>query len=53
MIFMLWNECLPANYLNFLKKPENFDLLHNPKLTLKNVKNLVKTMFHRRIYFLS
>ena len=42
MILMLWNECLPANYLNYLKKPENFELLHNPKLTFKNVKNLVK-----------
>ena len=42
MILMLWNECLPANYLNYLKKQENFELLHNPKLTFKNVKNLVK-----------
>ena len=42
MILMLWNECLPANYLNYLKKPENFELLHNPKLSFKNVKNLVK-----------
>ena len=42
MILMLWNECLPANYLNYLKKTENFELLHNPKHTFKNVKNLVK-----------
>ena len=41
MILMLWNECLPANYLNCLKNPENFELLHNPKLTFK-AKDLLK-----------
>ena len=41
MIRMLWKECLPQGYCNYIKRPENFDLLHSPKITFKQVKDLI------------
>ena len=38
MIKMLWEECLPSNFYEYMKKAENFQLLHSPKLTFKHVK---------------
>ena len=43
MIKMIWEECFPANFYAYIKKPENFELLHSEKLTFKQVKTLVQT----------
>ena len=41
MIRMLWEERLPQGYYNYIKRPENFELLHSPKITFKQVKDLI------------
>ena len=41
MVKMVWEECLPKAYLDYLKQPENFELLYSDKLTFKQVKNIV------------
>ena len=41
MVQMLWEECLPKSYLDFIRQPENFELLYSNKLTFKQVKNIV------------
>ena len=32
MVKILWEECLPQGHYNYIKSPENFKLLHSPKL---------------------
>ena len=46
MIKMLWVECLPERYYNYIKRPENFELLHSPKLIFKQVKDLIGAYLH-------
>ena len=46
MIRMLWEEYLPERYYNYIKQPENFELLHSPKLTFKQVKDLIGAYLH-------
>ena len=46
MVKMLWEECLPQGYYNYIKSPENFKLLHSPKLTFKQVKDLIGLYLH-------
>ena len=41
MVKMLWEECLPESYLNYLKKPEKFELIYSEKVTFKQIKNIV------------
>ena len=41
MIRMLLEECLPQGYYNYIKRPENFELPHSPKITFKQVKDLI------------
>ena len=41
MVKMLWEECLPDSYLTYLKRPENFELIHSEKVNFKQIKNLV------------
>ena len=41
MVRMLWEECLPQRYYDYIKQPENFELLHSNKLTFKQVKDLI------------
>ena len=43
MIKMLWEECIPRGFYDFIKRPENFELLYSEKLTFKQVKTLVQT----------
>ena len=46
MVKMLWEECLPQGYYNYIKSPENFKLQHSPKLTFKLVKDLIGLYLH-------
>ena len=46
MIRMLWEECLPEKYYNYVRRPEIFELLHSPKLTFKQVKDLIGAYLH-------
>ena len=39
----MWEECIPAGFYAYIKKPENFELLHSEKLTFKQVKTLVQS----------
>ena len=41
MVKMLWEDFLPKTYLDFLKQPENFELLYSDKLTFKQVKAII------------
>ena len=41
MVKMLWEECVPKTYSDFLKQPENFELLYSDELTFKQVKAIV------------
>ena len=41
MVKMLWEMCLLDSYLNYLKKPENFELPYSEKITFKQVKDIV------------
>ena len=42
MIKMLWEECIPQGYYNFVKRPENFELLHSTNRTFKQVNGIVE-----------
>ena len=42
MIKMLWEECIPQEYYNFVKRPENFETLNSSKTTFKDIKKLFK-----------
>ena len=46
MVNMFSEECLPQGYYNYIKSPENFKLLHSPKLTFKQVKDLIGLYSH-------
>ena len=46
MVKMLWEECLPQRYYDYIKQPENFELLHSDKLTFKQVKDLIGSYFY-------
>ena len=46
MVKMFSEECLPQGYYNYIKSPENFKLLHSPKLTFKQVKDLIGLSSH-------
>ena len=37
MIKMLWEECIPRGYYDFVKRPENFELLYAEKLAFKQL----------------
>ena len=39
----MWEECIPRGFYDFIKRPENFELLYSEKLTIKQVKTLVQT----------
>ena len=41
MVRILWEECLPESYLKYLKRPENFELIHSEKVNFKHIKNIV------------
>ena len=41
MVRMLWEECLPQRYHDYIKQPDNFQLLLSNKLTFKQVKDLI------------
>ena len=41
MVKMVWEECLPKTYSDFLKQPENFELLYSDELTFKQLKAIV------------
>ena len=43
MIKMMWEKCIPASSYAYIKKTENFGLLHSEKLTFKQVKTLVQS----------
>ena len=42
MIKILWEECIPQGYYNFLKRPENFETLNSINVTFKDVKKMIK-----------
>ena len=42
MIKMLWEECIPQGYYNFVKRPENFETLNSSNITFKDVKKIVQ-----------
>ena len=42
MIKMLWEECIPQGYYNYVKRPENFETLNSTKTTFKDVKKIVQ-----------
>ena len=42
MIKILWEECIPQGYYNFLKRPENFETLNSINVTFKDVKKNVQ-----------
>ena len=39
---MLWDECLPHAFTQFVYKGENYDVLSNPKLTYQKANGIVK-----------
>ena len=43
VIKIMWEECIPAGFYAYIKKPENFELLHSEKLTFKQVKTLAQS----------
>ena len=45
MVIMLWEECLPNYFYSYVKKPENFELLHAQKVTFKNIKIMISKYF--------
>ena len=42
MILMLWNQCLPKSYYNYVKKPEIFEYLLNQNVCYRGVNAIVK-----------
>ena len=45
MVKMLWEECLPNDFYSYVNKTENFELLDSPKITFKNIKNMINKYF--------
>ena len=41
MIKMLWEKCLPPSYIQYLRKPENFELIYSDKANFKQIKNII------------
>ena len=42
MILMLWNQCLPKTYYNYVKKPEIFEYLLNQNVCYRGVNAIVR-----------
>ena len=41
MIKILWEKCLPPSYIQYLRNPENFELIYSDKANCKQIKNII------------
>ena len=42
MIKMLWGQCIPKTFFNFIKQPDNFEYLLSQNVSFKGVNALVQ-----------
>ena len=42
MVKVLWDECIPHDFMRYIYKNENYSVISNPKLTYQKANTIVK-----------